>query len=195
MAEDHRQNRVTLIFGKRGGGKSTLAWKLARPHPKRVYIDPMFQVPDAVQAYGLDALVRYLSTMRHKDQFAVALRTIKPDEEAQAVELLLHGTPDKPLFPGTLLVVDEMDRMCGPSSLPEEMHKLANYSRHYGVSLIGIARSPKKIHPDFRRNADEFYVGELHEPSDIDYLNEYAGSEFCNRARSVQPFEFIKWPG
>jgi hypothetical protein len=194
MAEDHRQNNVTLIFGKKGGGKSTFAWKLARPFPKRVYLDPMFQVQDAAIAYGLPAMVRYLAAMRHRPQFAVALRTIHTEEYLQAVALLLHGSPDKPMFPGTLLIADEMDRLCGPSSLPEPMDKLANYGRHYGVSLIGIARSPKKIHPDFRRNADEIYIGELHEPSDVDYLNEYVGSEFCSRARSVTDYEFIKWP-
>lgn len=194
MAENHRRNRVTLIFGKKESGKTTVARELALAYPRRVYIDPMFEITDGAIAYGLGALVRYLSTMRERDRFSVVLRTIIPEEELQAVELLLHGTPDKPLFPGTLLVVDEMDRMCSPNSLPEEMHKLANYARHYGVSVIGIARSPKRIHSDFRRNADEFYVGKLHEPSDVDYLNEYAGNDFCDRARTVEDYQFIKWP-
>lgn len=194
MSESHRENEVTLIFGKKGGGKTTKAWELAREYQRRVYIDPMFQVKDAVIAYGFPALTRYLSTMRDRAQFSVALRTIVPEEEQQAVALMLHGTPDKPLFPNTLLVVDEMDRMCSPNSLPPAMHKLANYSRHYGVSVIGVARSPKRIHPDFRRSADVFYVGELHEPADVEYLNEYAGSDFCTKARSVEQYQFLKWP-
>lgn len=194
MAEDHRQNEITLIFGKKGGGKSTRAWQMAKSFPKRIYLDPMFQVKDAVIARDFQALSRYIIAARPRGQFSVALRTLDPSDELRVVELLLHGDPDNPLFPGTLLVVDEMDRLCSPSDLPVPMHRLANYSRHFGVSVIGIARSPKKIHPDFRRNADVFLVGELHEPADVDYLNEYTGSTWASKARQVRDYDFLRWP-
>lgn len=194
METDHRHNTVTLFFGKKGGGKSTLARKLAGLQSRRrIYLDPMFEVKEAVIARNFRALSSYVE-QRNGQDFSIALRTLDVADELRVVDLLTHGDPERPLLPGTLLIADEMDRLCGPSSLPPAMHRLANYGRHFGISVMGIARSPKRIHPDFRRAADVIYVGQMNEPADVDYLNEYVGSDFCNRARSLQGYSFLRWP-
>lgn len=191
--DTHRKNEVTLLFGKKGGGKSTLARKLAKRYARRVYLDPMFEVRDAVIATSFHDLALYVGA-RGTGSFSVALRTLDMHEELRTVELLTHGDPERPLFPGTLIVLEEMDRLCSPNSLPPGMQRLANYARHFGVSIIGVARSPKRIHPDFRRAADVIYVGAMNEPADVDYLNEYVGNDFCDRARALQGYDFLRWP-
>jgi hypothetical protein len=190
----HRSNVVTLIFGKKGGGKSTLARKLALAYPRRIYLDPMFEVRDGVIVKSYKDAVAFLHKVHGSPRFSIVLRTMDPEEELKIVALLTHGDPEHPVLPNTLLVMEELDRLCSAHDIPDPLWRLANLGRHFSVSFIGVARSPKSIHGDFRRAADVIYVGKLNEPSDVDYLNEYAGNEFCAKARLLSDYQFVSWP-
>lgn len=194
MIDAHRSNRNTLIFGKKGSGKTTLARKLVLAHHRRIILDPMFEWTGGTVVRNFKDASEYLGKLRDRPTFSVILRTMEEEEELKMVALLLYGEPDKPVLPNTVILIDELDRLCGPNDLPEPMHRLANYGRHFGISFIGVARSPKRIHGDFRRAADIIHVGKMNEPADVDYLNEYTGKEFCDKARLLADYEFISWP-
>lgn len=196
---DHRANKFTLVFAKKGAGKSHLSRFLAAEYPRRILLDPMYESTNGVIVKSAPAAVQYLRQFAYGGDkagapFSLILRTLQPEEELQLVALTMYGDPERPLLPGTLLYIEELDRLCKPSSIPPAMHRLANYGRHFGVSMIGTARSPKGIHRDFTRGADEIHIGRLQEPLDVDYLSEYTGSEFCERAKTLEEWQFICWP-
>lgn len=189
----HRDNNFTLVFGKKHSGKSFKSRQLVAEYPRRIIVDPMREYRDGVIVTSFADAHEYLGGVKDNARFSVILRTLDKGDEYKMIDLCLYGEPDNPLLPNTVLYLDEMDRLCGPSSLPPSMNKLANYGRHYGISLIGVARSPKKLHGDFMRNADVILVGKMNQPSDVDYLNEYIGSDLCERARALPEREFIRW--
>lgn len=196
-----RTNTVELLFGRKGSGKSHRARALALEYPRRLIIDPMReaggagqgQLPGVVVRSFVDA-VDYLRGVKDRPTFSLILRTMDPEDELQLVALAVHGEPEDPPLPDVVIYLDEIDRHCGPSTLPEPLHKLANYGRHFRVSLIGVARSPKRVHRDLTRAADAIHVGRMNEPADIDYLNDFIGSDLCERARQLQDRDFIVWP-
>lgn len=199
-----RTNEITLVLGRKGSGKSYLCRKLVNAASRRIIIDPMRESVSGAVVKSFPALVEYLRRVR-RGRFSVILRAMDIQSELDAIALTVAGEPDNPPLPDTTLYVDEIDRLCSPSQIPEPLFRLANYGRHFRISLIGAARRPKRIHHDLTANADRLLIGALMEPADADYFREYIGDELAERVREIserfaaapddkKPHEFVHWP-
>jgi hypothetical protein len=190
---DHRQNEITLIFGKKWCGKSRLARQLIATAEKRIIIDPMWEHTQGAIVRSFAALVAYVRPRRH-ERYAVVLQCTNDVERDRTLQLLTAGTPDRPPLAGVTVLIDEADRISRPTNLPEHIARLPNYGRHFGVSLMLLARRPQGLHRDFRAAADRIFVGQMQEPGDCDYLSEFIGPELAERAKTLRPDEFVEWP-
>ncbi len=189
-----RANEITLILGKKWCGKSKLARDLIARSDKRIIIDPMWEHTQGAIVRGFSDLVAYIRPRRH-ERYAVVLRTLDDLERDRLLQLLTAGTPERAPLPGVTVLIDEADRISRPTNLPEHVSRLVNYGRHFGVSMILVARRAQALHRDFRANADRIYIGQMQEPGDADYCAEFIGRELADRAKLLRPNEFIEWPG
>lgn len=196
-----RDNEIVVIVGKKGTGKSTRARELLSARPRRVVIDAMWEHTDGVIVRTFDDLAAYVRDKRHA-RYAVILRALAPDEAYRTIALATAtapdgstGDPNEAPLPGAWYLLDEIDRWATPTSVPLPVYNLANYGRHFNVSMIVTARRPQRIPMDFRVNADRFLIGRVEEEKDLEYLADRVPWETLERAREVPPGEFIEWEG
>lgn len=188
-----RENDIALIFGMKGSGKSHLARKLLETESRKISVDVMRETTRGAIVKTLPDALEYLRRVRF-GRFSVILRTLDPEEELALLEFLTHGEPDNPPLPDVTAYIDEIDRLCNPSQIPDSIFRLVNYGRHFRVSLIAAARRPNRVHRDLTANADRIFIGKLHEPRDADYLREYVGPELSERVKTLAARQFVSWP-
>lgn len=171
-----RSNTITVVFGRKGSGKTS--WTRGRlvEYSRRIIIDPMWEYRDGVVVQSVADFADYVRPLRHH-RYSVIFQTREPDDCAAICEILTAGRPTAPALPNVLLVVDELDRFCGPHHLPEGLAHVINYGRHYGVSFVGVSRRPKRVHRDVTANVDEVICFQTQEPGDLKYLAEFIGED------------------
>lgn len=194
-----RQNDLTVIVGKKNCGKSSRARSVALTRPRRIYIDPMHEYTDGVIIRDFASLAAYLRAHVH-DKYAIVFRSMDDAEIMAAIAIATSGSPENPPLPGVTFIIDEADRICSARSLPEPLHRLINYGRHFQCSAIFIARRAKMLPGDLRANADRYIIGQTFEPGDVDYMREYIGEEKAQAVRDIpareagRPGVFVEWP-
>ncbi|HJQ27678.1 MAG TPA: hypothetical protein VKA60_27590 [Blastocatellia bacterium] len=194
-----RQNDLTVIVGKKNCGKSSRARSLALTRPRRIYIDPMHEYLDGVIIRDFASLASYLRSHVH-DKYAIVFRSMNDAEILAAIAIATRGSPENPPLPGVTYIIDEADRLCSARSIPEPIHRLANYGRHFRASAIFIARRAKMLPGDIRANADRYIIGQTFEPGDVDYMREYIGDEKAAAVQAIPPRKegeagvFVEWP-
>lgn len=190
-----RHNDITVILGRKWCGKSTRARALAMSRPRRIVIDPMFEHEElGAVCRSFDALVSYLRLMR-AGPYGLVFRSLDDYERDMVVNLTTAGSPDVPPLPGVTVLIDEIDRICSPSSITPGLKRLVNYGRHFGVSLIALARRPRAIHHDLTSQADRMIIGQMQEPADVDYLRKFIGLDLAARVKALrEPDQFVVWP-
>jgi hypothetical protein len=194
-----RTNDITIIVGKKGCGKSSRAREIALERRRRIYIDPMHEHTDGVIVRDFASLAAYLRKAAH-DRYSVVFRSMDENEMLAALAIATRGSPENPPLPGVTYIVDETDRLASARSIPEPLHRLANYGRHFGASAIFIARRAKALPADIRASADRYIIGQTHEPGDVDYMREYIGDEKAEAVKNIparaegKPGVFVEWP-
>ena len=196
-----RENEIVVIVGKKGSGKSTRARQLLETRPRRVVIDAMWEHTDGVIVKTFADLAAYVRDKRHA-RYSVILRALDPMHVLDAIALATAtapdgstGDPNEAPLPGAWYLLDEIDRWATPTSVPPPIFNLANYGRHFGVSMIVTARRAQRVPLDFRFNADRILIGRVEEPNDLDYLSDRVPGELLERARDIPQGEFIEWEG
>ena len=194
-----RENDVTIIVGRKGCGKSSRARAIALDRPRHIYIDAMHEYTDGVIVRDFPSLAAYLKNKAY-DRYSVVFRSMDEREILAALAIGTKGSPENPPLPGVTYIVDETDRLCSARSMPEAVHRLANYGRHFGVSAIFIARRAKALPADIRASADRYIIGQTFEPGDVDYMREYIGDDKAEAVKAIppradgQPGVFVEWP-
>lgn len=194
-----RENRLVIVLGRKGCGKSTRARGLALLCPRRIYIDSMHEHTDGVIVRSFGALVEYIRP-RINSNYSVILRTIEEDHVYATLSLATKGSPENPPLPGVTYIVDEADKFSAPENMIEPVKMIVNYGRHFRVSAIFVARRAKRLHIDVRSNADHYIIGKTFEPSDVDGIEEFVGVELAQRVREIpDPVPgvaptFVEWP-
>jgi hypothetical protein len=189
-----RENTIELIVGRKGSGKTTEARRRIVRAARRIIIDPMFEYErEGVIVEDFEALAAYVRPLRHH-RYAVVVQTTEPADVYRTIALVTAGTPKGPPVPGVTLCIDEIDRLCSPRQIPDELQRLFNYGRHFGVSVLAVTRRPRSVHRDVTANADRIIIGQTQEPADLDYLEEFIGAELRERALALEPHRFVVWP-
>lgn len=165
--------KTSVVFGLRGTGKSTLAEYLASEYGKLAFIyDTLGECP---------LTAKYAS---YKPDKRV------PPESVSELEniLLLLIKSSKYRFIG----IDEANRYCPskPSPLPPVVANLNDQCRHYGLSVVYIARRPCQLNQDLTELADYMFIFHLKGKADISYL-ENISAGLGEAVLSLKDYHFI----
>ena len=190
-----RENELIGVFGKKGGGKTSIAASLTadsnrlivfdhnREYERGMIVTNPQQLIDAIRKYNSSAfrlIYRFDDSMRLSEHAEFFLR---------AAYTVTNYT----------LLFEEIDRVSEPRSMPEGLDNIVNVGRHKGISLIALSRRPARVPRDLTSNADRIFVaGPINEPKDVDYLSEFMGSEVSEKVRALKReerkfAEFIEW--
>ena len=111
----------------------------------------------------------------------------------------LAGLPAAPLtgnilraYGPALAAVDEIDRLAPPYRIDPVLATIANEGRHYGITLVGTARRPRRVHRDLTALADVLYCARITEPTDLRYLADLVGPTAVKPLPTLPPYRFLE---
>lgn len=166
--------KVSLYFGMRGEGKSTLVNSVCRSFGARaIYYDPQGEVPASVNYHSYTP----------RDGYSV-------EEVQRCLKIWL----DAGIY--RLIVVDELNRYCPskPAQLPLQFKRLNDDCRHKNVDFIGIARRPCQVNQDITELADELDIFFLRGRNDLKYLDDISAG-LSTKVVGLPPHHFVKYSG
>jgi len=199
-------NRTTLIFGRTGQGKTTLAKGIVRGARRLIIIDTVGEYEERVivgQAYDL---LTYLVACSRKPnpKFRVSFRPgwlgeslvtpgsfygrWKQVDKNRQLGLACHAAW---VIGDCDLLVEEIDAYCGGSYLVPQLESIVRYGRHRRVRLIAVVRRSYSMPILIRSQAKEVYTFQQVEPRDIDYMVNWLGDEKAALIRSLPDHHYL----
>lgn len=186
---------IALVLGRRGYGKTTYIKKALIPASGRVLIfDTLGEYSDVARPSY--TVVDFLSSVeRHQGgYFRLSLVPLDAgDDPSIAFDLFVRTLWALGDCTG---VVDEIDAVSSPTSVPGSLARSIRYGRHRSVSLVAASRRAAEVPRLLTSQADLIVSFNQSEPNDLDYLKRYVGAEFAASVSQLPPYEFRSWtPG
>lgn len=160
-------------------GKTTLARALIRrlsPH-KTYVVDPLYEYRDLAAADPENVFIEnddHLAAYLAKDAYDQATRGRK-----------------------TLIVFDELEFYGKRKSDEEWLKKLYLTGRHWGISIIAIAKRYaglgqfEGVPPLVRSQSSELYLFRVTEPTDIEYVKKKTSPEIAEALPNLAPWHYF----
>lgn len=135
--------RICLIFGKTGTGKTTLAKKLIADEKRIVAIDPLNEFNDFVFLYNFDEAYEFFKRIDSGSSFKVSIRFNDDIDFEYLFKLLFE-------IKNLILVLEEAEMYISPAVKSSSFLRLVRYGRHSKIKILGIARRTAELSRDFR---------------------------------------------
>lgn len=182
------QNRIICIFGRKGSGKTTLARAMIKREPRYIIADSLNEYDAPMTATDERELADHV---RAKLQGKLRL-CVKVGNDAMfdaACDAAKIAGSEKPV----LLVVEEADLRCSPAYVTASLDRLIRYGRHWGVSILAVARRPAEITRHLTAQADTVIAFRSVEPRDLDFFRKRCGEDFARRLPNLKRYRYITW--
>lgn len=188
-----KHNEITVILGKKGCGKTSLAWNLIRELPRLLIFDFNREYSGFYTVSTPQDLIAVMK-LNFEGNFRVCYQ---PSPDFDIEEHFTHLSAAVFCIPNMTLLAEEIDLVSNAGMMPDGLKKIINYGRHRGISLIALSRRAHKVPRDLTANADKIYTFAQFEPRDIKYLEEYTGGlsegEVITLKRTDTAGEFLLW--
>lgn len=185
------QNKITAVIGNKGRGKTTYAVRLWAEAPRALAFDPQQEWSESYpHTEDLRVFVRYCQQVENLEFFKAvfrpgvgALLRKQFDRVAEAAWHLKRCT----------LAVDEIDRVCSATEMPEPLDTIVQLGRKPEINLLWTTRRLAEVSMTMRSQTDEFVVFQFHEPSDLDAIRRRIGPDLAARIPTLPQFHAILW--
>lgn len=178
-------NQIVGIIGPKGSGKTYFTCELIR-NQRRIAVFDTAQEPSYIHV--VDEIVfgnpEMLKAILLTPDFSVAYRTLHLDEGFHHFATLSFLAGDM------TMVIEEVDQLCSPHYIHEDMKLAADIGRHRNLNLIYICRAFSEISKTLTRGTNSFILFNTHEPRDLIAIEDRFGSEVSDavtRLRRLQP--------
>jgi len=193
------QSTITVVLGMRGCGKSTLTRILSSQHPRLVVFDIVDEWKgNFFVVHNFNEFANIWRENFTRDEYTIvvkfdygASRELMNDIVSQIVSLMWRTGKDSGLETG---VVFEEAQFYFPNHgmHPNFMH-LITTGRHARINMICNTQQPAEISKLLISQSSEIYLGRIHEPNAIKYL-ELSIGEIAEQARSLELLQFLYYP-
>ncbi len=180
------EKKISLIFGKRGAGKSYLAADQLSRFDRVVIFDTLGEYKQGVIFDSAGDLARFWKTC-YRGKFRLIYRPTRPAEEFDAIAKLVWECGD------LCFLVEEIDCFGSTQKIPEHFANIIQRGRHKNITLIGVTQRPYGIHRLLTSQAKEICVFNTNEPRDREYLRLLLGQEIDGKLDQLKEYEFIRW--
>jgi hypothetical protein len=177
---------ITLIFGKRGSGKSFLGKKLIAGHKRYLVYDTLGEYIDGVVIESFDVLKLFWGSTYVKD-FRIIYRPLDPEREFEKICDLVWNLGNM------TFLIEEVDCFCKPQSICMPFGSIIQRGRHRNITLIGVTQRPHGIARLLTSQAKQMCIFNTTEPRDVDYFRQVVGDCLVERVTALKQYEYIEW--
>jgi hypothetical protein len=200
------QNRIIVLCGYRGSGKSTFAQTMLRGQRNiAVYDpneDPAFEwIPNNVHSLNRPddphSLAKYLQWIRDKRERSFAVRYIPEEDEkgslfddANNFCRMIWDFGANRLW----VVFEEIHQIvqtASPASMPPQLRKIVNRGRHKNISLMSTGLRFAEIPRPVTAGANLFVIFHTAEPLDVEELRRRVGAEATDEVMHLRRYEAL----
>lgn len=178
-----RQNKLTVILGRKGSGKSYLANKFSKDIEKIVIFDPVNYFKGGIYIYSFDELKYKFAEIFQKEKYRVVLKFTTDLEFLKAFDFLFN-------FYGFTLLIDEAQIFAPAKHVKPEIGRYISYGRHRDFDIIITARRPYEIHRLILSQADEVITFIQHDKRDLEYLQQFGFNP--EKVKSLKKYQYLK---
>ena len=166
-------NSVTLIFGKRGSGKTTLCKKLLEKINRKIVIDYIGEYQGTIVN---DEISMLNEIRKNPKRFDIVIRL---KEKRDNIFTVLNSMTNY------TLIVEELSLYCNPHNIEPGLYGIIAYGRHKNISFVGISQRPAQINRLITSQATTIFTFRQVEPIDVKYLETF-GFESINKLPQYQ---------
>ena len=179
---------ITVVFGRRGSGKTTYVKEQIAEHGRVIVWDPLGEYGDICTVFDdgdpfLDALER-----AQKQCFRLALMPSEPLDE-----LFDQFCRAAWVVGDVLAVVEEVSMVATATHVPASFAKIIRQGRHRAVSILAAAQRPSEVPRALTAQGSELVSFAQDEPIDQQYLRRYGGAALADRCQGLPRYEYAAW--
>lgn len=174
--------RIILIFGKTGTGKSTLAKKIYETEKRVVIIDALNEhTKNAKIFYNFLECYNFFINVTPGDSFKISIQFDNDIDYDFLFKLLFE-------VKNLLLVLEEAEIYISPQVKSSSFLRLVRYGRHRKIKILGIARRTAELSRDFRSQTNK--IISFKQTEDIDIKNMEALG--ITGLEKLEKFDFVE---
>jgi Zonular occludens toxin (Zot) len=196
--DPHKPTQI-FVTGKKGEGKTELAWMLFESYPyDRLVIDPNgdLKVPEnTIELDSADLPDRWPSSLLEKKE-SRTLRLVPDAGSPTYLEDMDHCVGLAYNHQRTCVFVDECHELLPANRTPPHSRRMLRQGRHRGLTSILATPRPKTIDPLAISNADWVYSFKLKNPEDRKRVAEnigWAPKEIDDAIAALGQFEYLRY--
>ena len=194
---------VTIIFGQRGCGKSTLGKKISSCYPRLIIVDRLREwkdsecdhITDDFQSFALflrDAMRARAG--RFKSCFQFQVEAERKDAIFSQVMRLCYKFGEITGLNSAVLV-EEVHHFAGPHHVDPWLFESVMTGRHSNQAIICSSQRPASVSKALVSQASHVFCGQLFEKNDIEYLRDFLG-DAADQLPKLPKFKFLHYrPG
>jgi hypothetical protein len=197
------QNRIVVVSGFRGSGKTTVAARILQRQPHVIVYDPNEDpayswVPNTVhEIEGEEGLREFFRWVRREQKLTWAVRYIPEEYEGDVGGLTSDANEFcRFIFTGhdfwvCFEEVHQIAQTPSPSSMPAQLRKLINRGRHREINVVVTGIRYSEISRPITAGANLHIVFHTAEPGDREQLVQRIGTEATDAVANLGPHEAI----
>lgn len=180
------QNKIVVLTGRRGGGKTSTVKQILRFVPRFLVLDVHGEygdLPGVVTVRNEGELMEFLEVNEARPSWG-GRYVSDYDVVGAAEDLCFHAYEEsRPGSPVTL-VLDEAHLIMSPSHVEQELGRALRLGRHKALNILLVTTRLAEIARSATAQADDFILcGRISEPNDLEALRERTGDDFARQVR------------
>lgn len=179
---------ITVVLGRRGCGKTTLIKGLVAIQPRLLIFDTLAEYQSSGRVFrSFVPMLTYVQS-RQYIQFRAVFQPVETQDLEQSFSDFMRLCW---IVGNCIIVVDEIDQVASPVSIPNELAKNLRYGRHRKLFVIAASRRAADVPRLITSQADELISFNQTEPRDIAYIEAFAGKDFAYRTMTLPRYRAL----